>query len=336
MCGIVGYVGRANATPILLEGLRRPEYRGYDSAGVALITPNGLRVIKRAGKVRELEAAWPKRLRGAPGIAHTRWAKHGVPNDANAHPHCDTGELFAVVHNGILENAPALRANLINRGHSLTSDTELLAHLIAAAQGPALAERVREALGNIEGTYGIAVVDAHEPDCIVVARNGSPVVLGIGDRETHVASDISALVRHTRQVVHLDDGELAVVRQNGFETSILDARPTTKKVSTINWDVLSYEQGAFEDYMLKEISEQPQSCARTLSGRIEQRFDTAHLGGLNLSARGLLDIRRIKILGCGSAYYAGLARAHIIESMTPIPTDADAASEFRYHNPVIE
>ncbi|MGK0172949.1 MAG: glucosamine--fructose-6-phosphate aminotransferase (isomerizing), partial [Gammaproteobacteria bacterium] len=307
-------------------------------AGVALITPNGLRVIKRAGKVRELEAALPKRLRGAPGIAHTRWATHGVPNDANAHPHCDTGERFAVVHNGIIENAAALRANLISRGHTLTSDTdtELLAHLIAAAQGPALVERVREALGNIEGTYGIAVIDAHEPDCIVVARNGSPVVLGIGDREMHVASDISALVRHTHQVVHLDDGELAVVRQNGFETSTLDARPTTKKASTINWDVSSYERGDFEHYMLKEISEQPQSCARTLSGRIEQRFDSAHLGGLNLSARDLLDIRRIKILGCGSAYYAGLAGAHIIESLTRIPTDAEAASEFRYRNPVIE
>ncbi len=338
MCGIVGYVGRANSVPFLIEGLHRLEYRGYDSAGVAVATSRGVRTLKRAGKVRELEGVLPKRLRGTLGIAHTRWATHGVPNDTNAHPHCDAAQRIAVVHNGIIENAATLRAQLLSRGHELVSDTdtELLAHLIAASRESNLLQAVRDALGHIEGTYGIAVIDADQPDHIVVARNGSPVVLGIGEREMYVASDVAALVRHTRQVVHLDDGELAVVREDGFETSTLDARPTAKQPSTVSWDVTSYERGEYDHYMLKEISEQPEAAARTLSGRIEQRFDTAHLGGLNLTAREILDVRRIKILGCGSAFYAGLLGAHLLETLTRIPCDAEAASEFRYRNPVIE
>ena len=338
MCGIVGYVGRANSVPFLIEGLHRLEYRGYDSAGVAVATSRGVRTLKRAGKVRELEGVLPKRLRGTLGIAHTRWATHGVPNDTNAHPHCDAAQRIAVVHNGIIENAATLRAQLLSRGHELVSDTdtELLAHLIAASRESNLLQAVRDALGHIEGTYGIAVIDADQPDHIVVARNGSPVVLGIGEREMYVASDVAALVRHTRQVVHLDDGELAVVREDGFETSTLDARPTAKQPSTVSWDVTSYERGEYDHYMLKEISEQPEAAARTLSGRIEQRFDTAHLGGLNLTAREILDVRRIKILGCGSAFYAGLLGAHLLETLTRIPCAAEAASEFRYRNPVIE
>ena len=338
MCGIVGYVGRSDAIAILVEGLHRLEYRGYDSAGVAVMSPRGMRVVKRAGKVRALESALPKRLRGSLGIAHTRWATHGVPNDINAHPHVDGSGRIAVVHNGIIENAAALRAQLASRGHELVSDTdtEILAHLIAASDAETLVDAVRDALAHVEGTYGIAVLDQQHPECIVVARNGSPIVLGIGEREMYVASDVSALVRHTRQVVHLDDGELAVLREDGFETSTLDAQPTAKQSSTVNWDVSSYERGEFEHYMLKEIAEQPECATRTLSGRVDHRFDTAHLGGLNLSARDLLEIRRIKILGCGSAYYAGMVGAHLIESLTRIPTDAEAASEFRYRNPVIE
>jgi len=338
MCGIVGYIGRTHCLPILIEGLRRLEYRGYDSAGVALLGAKGLRIVKRAGKVRDLESALPKRLSAKVGIAHTRWATHGAPTDVNAHPHCDESGRIAVVHNGILENAAELRAELCARGHLLRSDTdtEVLAHLIGCSGAPTLVEAVRETLRLVQGTYGIAVLDADRPDNLVVARNGSPVVLGIGEREMFIASDITALVRHTRQVVYLDDGELAAIRPDGFETSTLDARPIAKTASSVDWDIGSFERGEFTHYMEKEIHEQPEACLRTLTGRIEQRFDTAHLGGLNLSARDLMDIRRIKILGCGSAYYAGLAGAHLLETLTRIPTDAEAASEFRYRNPVIE
>ncbi len=338
MCGIVGYVGRRDAVPILLEGLHQLEYRGYDSAGLAVVRGEELRVHKAQGRVRQLEASLPKRLKGAPGIAHTRWATHGEPSDVNAHPHTDVAERIAVVHNGIIENAASLRARLEAQGIKFRSqtDTEVLAHLIALEETDELDEAVRRALGKVAGTYGIAVLDARYPDRLVAARNGSPVILGIGEREMFVASDTSALVRYTRQVVHLDDGEIAVLDADGFRTTTLDAKPTPKSPSTVTWTAEAYEKGEHEHFMRKEILEQPESVERTLQGRLDTRFQTAHLGGLNLSARDVLEIRRIKILGCGSAYYAGLAGAHLLEQLTRIPTDAEPASEFRYRNPVIE
>jgi glucosamine--fructose-6-phosphate aminotransferase (isomerizing) len=338
MCGIVGYVGRRDAVPLLIEGLHRLEYRGYDSAGVAVAGRTGLRVHKRAGRIRELEAALPKRLAGAPGIGHTRWATHGTPSDANAHPHVAADGRLALVHNGIVENAAALRARLEAAGCVFASetDTEVLAHLIAACYRGDLAGAVREALTSVEGTYGLAVLDAREPDRLVVARNGSPVILGVGAREMFVASDVSALVRHTRQVVHLDDGELATVSAEGFRTCTLDARPTEKRPSEVSWGHDAYDRGPHAHYMLKEILEQPEACERTLSGRLDARFHTAHLGGLNLGARELLEFRRIKILGCGSAAYAGMAGAPLLERLARVPADAETASEFRYRNPVIE
>ena len=338
MCGIVGYVGRQDAVPILVEGLHRLEYRGYDSAGVAVVARSGLQVHKAAGKIRQLSAALPKRLKGTVGIAHTRWATHGEPNDANAHPHTDCSGQIAVVHNGIIENASALRAQLEAKGHVFRSDTdtEVLAHLIEAADGADLDVAVRQALMAIEGTYGIAVIDARHPECVVAARNGSPVVLGLGDREMYVASDVAALVRHTQQVVYLDDHEVAVVSATGFRTSTLDAKPTNKSPSQVQWGYEAYDRGAYPHYLLKEIMEQPEACERTLKGRLDTQFSTAHLGGLNLTARDWLDIRRIRIVGCGSAYYAGIGGAHMVEALTRVPTDAEPASEFRYRNPVIE
>jgi glucosamine--fructose-6-phosphate aminotransferase (isomerizing) len=338
MCGIVGYVGRQDAVEILTAGLHRLEYRGYDSAGVAVITGSGLKVHKAAGKIRNLEAALPKRMSGQVGIGHTRWATHGEPTAANAHPHTDCPGHVAVVHNGIIENAGALRADLTARGHEFRSetDTEVLAHLIEASDAPDLQQRVRRALGSIVGTYGIAVVDDREPDAIVVARNGSPVVIGVGEREMFVASDVAALVRHTRQVVYLDDGEIARVDRAGFRTFTLDDQPTSKSPAFVDWGQEVYERGSHAHFMLKEIEEQAEACERTLKGRLDTRFDTAHLGGLNLTARELREVRRIKILGCGSAYYAGMAGAHAIEQLTRIPADAEPASEFRYRNPVIE
>jgi glucosamine--fructose-6-phosphate aminotransferase (isomerizing) len=338
MCGIVGYVGPRDGVPIVIEGLHQLEYRGYDSAGVAVLGRSGLRVHKAAGTIRRLEAGLPKRLRGSLCIGHTRWATHGPPSDVNAHPHTDASGRIAIVHNGIIENAAPLRQELTAAGVALVSDTdsEVLAHLIARTAGKSLLARVRAALRRISGTYGIAVISEDDPGCMIVARNGSPVVLGVGERQMYVASDTAALVQHTSKVVYLDDGELAMVRADGFETCTLEAVPTTKETATVSTTPEDYALGDYESFLMKEIHEQPQAVTRTLSGRIDARFQTAHLGGLQMSARDILDIRRIKILGCGSAYYAGRFGAHLIETLTRIPTDAEPASEFRYRNPVIQ
>ena len=341
--------------PILLEGLARLEYRGYDSAGLAVVTRSGsLRVHKAKTRVAGLGAGLPARFKGGPGIGHTRWATHGEPNDINAHPHV-VGPV-AVVHNGIIENADELRAKLIADGAEFLSETdsEVLAHLIARASGydPAhadgdsaagdsgarvdLEDAVRQALSAVVGTYGIAVLDARCPDRIVAARNGSPVVLGIGDKEMFVASDVAALVRYTRQVVHLDDGEVATVRADGFHTTTLDARRTTHEPLLIEADLSSYSADGYTHFMRKEIHEQPRTVERAIRGRIEERFQTAHLGGLHFDARDARAIRRVKILGCGSAYYAGEVGAQLIEELARIPADAEPASEFRYRNPVVE
>jgi glucosamine--fructose-6-phosphate aminotransferase (isomerizing) len=338
MCGIVGYIGAREAAPILLEGLRRLEYRGYDSAGIAILRGRKLSVYKSKGKVRDLERALPEALKSSTGIAHTRWATHGEPSDRNAHPHTDVTGRYAIVHNGIIENAAQLRAKLQAGGVTFTSETdsEVLAHLIAAMPMDTLEDSVRQAVRHVQGTYGIAVLDAQRPDSIVVARNGSPVVLGIGDNEMFVASDSAALVRHTQSVVHLDDGEIAVVRADGYQTFMLDGGATAKTPSTIAWTDDSYDKGAFSHFMRKEIAEQPEAVRRTLSGRLEPRFHTTHIGGVEMAARELLEIKRVKILGCGSAYIAGCAGAHLIEQLARIPAHAEAASEFRYRNPVIE
>jgi glutamine---fructose-6-phosphate transaminase (isomerizing) len=338
MCGIVGYVGPRDAAPILMEGLHRLEYRGYDSAGIVCARDHELSVHKSKGKVRELERLLPERLKGTTGIAHTRWATHGEPSDRNAHPHCDATGRFAIVHNGIIENAAQLRSKLEASGVTFRSETdsEVLAHLIAAMPAQTLQESVRAALRLVTGTYGLAVLDAQRPESIVVARNGSPVVLGIGEHEMFVASDPAALVRHTQSVVHLDDGELAVVRADGYETSTLEGGATAKTPSTLNWTDESFGKNGFSHYMRKEIAEQPESIRRTLSGRLDARFQTTHIGGLEMAARELLEIRRVKLLGCGSAYIASCVGAHLIEQLARIPAHAEPASEFRYRNPVIE
>jgi glucosamine--fructose-6-phosphate aminotransferase (isomerizing) len=341
MCGIVAYIGGKDAAPILLEGLARLEYRGYDSAGVAVTGKSGaLKLVKKKGRVADLAAAVPARFKGTTGIGHTRWATHGEPSDANSHPHLDGAERFAVVHNGIIENAEELRAKLQSEGVVFASetDTEVLAHLIAAHAKDAaeLEDAVRGALARVVGTYGVAVLDAERPDRIVVARNGSPIVLGIGEKEMFAASDVAALVRYTRQVVHLDDGELATVRADGFSTFTQDARMTAKQPSTVDWEEASYDTAGHAHFLIKEISEQPAAVERTLSGRVDERFATAHLGGLNLDAREARAFKRVKILGCGSAYYSGELGAQLIEELARIPAHAEPASEFRYRNPVIE
>lgn len=337
MCGIVAYVGPRDAVPVLLEGLQRLEYRGYDSAGIAVVGRSGdLRVRKAKGRVAHLAEDLPARFKGSPAVGHTRWATHGEPNDVNAHPH--VAGTVAVVHNGIIENADELRGKLAADGVELLSETdsEVLAHLIARAGDTDLEDAVRRALTSVVGTYGIAVIDTRHPDRIVVARNGSPVVLGIGEKEMFIASDLSALVHHTRQVVHLDDGELATVRADGFRTSTLEAKRTDKSPLVVDWEPGQYDAGAYDHFMQKEIHEQPAAVRRALSGRLDARFHTAHLGGLNLDAREAREFKRVKILGCGSAYYAGQIGAQLIEELARIPADAEPASEFRYRNPVVQ
>ena len=341
MCGIVGYVGPQDAAPILLEGLGRLEYRGYDSAGIAVISRGGLKVRKVSGRVADLAADLPARFKGSPGIGHTRWATHGEPTPENAHPHVDTSGRIAVVHNGIIENADELRAKLTADGVEFSSqtDTETVAHLVAAAfaAGAAdLEQAVRQALRQVIGAYGLAIMDAEHPDRIVVARNGSPVLLGVGDKEMFVASDVAALIGYTRQVVYLDDGELATITANGYRTFTLDDRSVAKSPSTIDWDVVGAEIGDHAHFLIKEITEQPRAIRRALSGRLNERFETAHLGGLNLSVREAREFKRVKILGCGSACYAGDLGAQLIEDLARMPASSEAASEFRYRNPVVE
>ncbi|MGW1194341.1 glutamine--fructose-6-phosphate transaminase (isomerizing) [Streptomyces sp. NPDC002536] len=341
MCGIVGYIGKRDVAPLLLEGLQRLEYRGYDSAGIALHASGktgGLKAAKAKGRVRELESRLPKRFNGTTGIAHTRWATHGAPNDVNAHPHLDADEKVAVVHNGIIDNAADLRTRLTAEGFVFVSDTdtEVLAHLIGRSKAGTLEEKVREALRHIEGTYGIAVLHADFPDRIVVARNGSPVVLGIGEKEMFVSSDVAALVSHTRQVVTLDDGEMATLKADEYRTYTTEGSATSAQPTTVEWEAESYDMGGHDTYMHKEIHEQADAVDRALRGRIDDRFSTVHLGGLNLDARDARAVRRVKILGCGTSYHAGQIGAQMIEELARIPSDAEPASEFRYRNPVVD
>ncbi|MDK1473697.1 glutamine--fructose-6-phosphate transaminase (isomerizing) [Streptomyces sp. 549] len=346
MCGIVGYIGKRDVAPLLLEGLQRLEYRGYDSAGIAIHGTGtgrsaGLRTAKAKGRVRELEARLPKKFTGSTGIAHTRWATHGAPSDENAHPHTETAgpdAKVAVVHNGIFDNADDLRAKLTADGVTFASetDTEVLAHLIGRAQAETLEEKVREALSVIEGTYGIAVLHADFPDRIVVARNGSPVLLGIGEHEMLFASDVAALVSHTRQVVTLNDGEMATIKADDYRTYTTEGSRTSTSPETVEWAAESYDMAGHDTYMHKEIAEQADAVDRVLRGRIDDRFATVHLGGLNLDAREARGVRRVKILGCGSAYHAGMIGAQLIEELARIPADAEPASEFRYRNAVVD
>jgi len=341
MCGIVGYVGRRRATPVLLEGLHRLEYRGYDSAGLAVVHRGRLRVTKAAVRVDELRELVEDNQPGAIGIAHTRWATHGEPTDDNAHPHTDTKKRIAVVHNGIIENAARLRARLTEQGVTFASetDTEVLAHLIAAAlhgDATSLEDAVRTTLREVNGAYGIVVLDSQHPEQLVVARNGSPIVIGIGDGEMFVASDVAALVRHTQRVVYLDDAELATITADDFVTSTLQAHRTAKTPTTVDLADADYDLGTYSNFMHKEIWEQPESVRRALLGRLDERFGTARLGGINMDARALRAIRRVKFIGCGSAYYAGQIGANLVEEWSRLPADAEPASELRYRNPVVE
>jgi glucosamine--fructose-6-phosphate aminotransferase (isomerizing) len=341
MCGIIAYTGRQQALPVLLDGLRRLAYRGYDSAGVGITYRRRIRITKSAGKLNSLEQALPETVKGTCGVGHTRWATHGAPTQENAHPHTDANQSLALVHNGIIENAEQLRAVLLSDGVEFRSetDTEVLAHYLAklmAQESTGLLEAMRQLAQKVVGTYGIAVTSVAHPEQVVLARNGSPVIIGIGQDEMLAASDQAALSRYTRDIVHLDDGELALLTPDGFEVTTLDATVKTKSSTTLIGDIENYDKGGHPSYLYKEITDQPDTVRRTISGRVDRQFNTTKLGGLNLEARDLLAAKRIKILGCGSALYAGVAGAQMIESLSRVPADAEAAAEFRYRNPVIE
>ncbi|MFH0965755.1 MAG: glutamine--fructose-6-phosphate transaminase (isomerizing) [Planctomycetota bacterium] len=338
MCGIVGYTGPRAAAPILLEGLKRLEYRGYDSAGVALVGREGLEVVKCAGRVEELA----RRLGDVPsdatlGIAHTRWATHGAPTAANAHPHTDGSGRVAVVHNGIIENHASLRKLLEAEGVSFRSetDTETLAHLVARFYAGDLADAVRSALVEVRGTYGLVVVHADHPDELVVARDGSPVLIGVGEGEFIVASDAAAILSHTSRVMYLGDGEVARITRRGIEVRSRDDAPISKEIEQLEIRLEEIEMGGYPHFMLKEIHEQPESLENTLRGRLDLAGGEVVLGGLKAHERELARIERLVLVGCGTAWHAALVGEYLIEDLARLPVEVEYASEFRYRNPVL-
>ena len=338
MCGIVGYVGDRVATPMLIEGLKRLEYRGYDSAGVAVMNGKGVETRRAAGKIARLEsviAADPPH--GTLGIAHTRWATHGPPTETNAHPHVSQNGKIAVVHNGIIENATVLKAGLEARGYVFKSDTdtEVLAHLIETAYAGNLEAAVIEALRQVDGTYGIAVLSSDEKDKMVAARKGSPLLVGIGEGENFIASDASAILSHTRHVVYLDDGDVAVVTKDGYRVLDLDSVIREKPVTRIEWDLAQIERGGYPHFMLKEIFEQPTTVENTMRGRLILEEGFSKLGGLNISKEDLLAVDNIIITACGTSWHSALIGEMMIEELCRIPVEVEYASEFRYRNPIV-
>ena len=339
MCGVIGYTGggRRDASSILVRGLARLEYRGYDSAGVAVHTGDGIVTRKLAGRVPDLQALLARSpVSGASGIAHTRWATHGAPTTRNAHPHVDCDERIAVVHNGIIENADTLRRALEGCGHKFRTetDTETLAHLIEDSPGETLEARVIAALELVVGTYGLAVMSADEPGKIVVARQGSPVLLGIGDDEFFVASDASAIIEYTRSVVHLNDGDIAVLTPQGYHILDRESHVQLRAVDDVTWDLEAIALGPYAHFMQKEIFEQADTVRGTLRGRLMFDEGVARLNGLNITPDDCAAINRITIVACGTSWHAGLVGRQIIESLAQIPVTVEYASEYRYRRPL--
>ncbi|MBN2561620.1 MAG: glutamine--fructose-6-phosphate transaminase (isomerizing) [Phycisphaerae bacterium] len=339
MCGIVAYTGFREARPILMEGIKRLEYRGYDSAGIVVLDGDGLAVEKAAGRIAVLESRLSEDdMRGHCGLAHTRWATHGEPTDGNAHPHLDASGRIALVHNGIIENYRALRTYLEQQGVAFRSDTdtEVLVQLIGHFYKGDVEAAVRQALRDVRGTYGIAVICSEEPGKIIAARKGSPLILGVGDEEFVVASDAAAIIQHTTQVIYLSDGEMATVWPDGFRTMTLEALPVTKEVTELELSLEEIELGGHEHFMLKEIMEQPDAMANCMRGRVDPDEGRIILGGIGAFARELVQTQRFIITACGTAWHAGLVGEYLFEELAHIPAEVEYASEFRYRNPIIK
>mgnify|MGYP000821910107 FL=1 len=339
MCGIVGYVGAQEAAPILLDGLRRLEYRGYDSAGMAVCGPEGLQVCKTRGRLQALADLTEegRALTGTLGVGHTRWATHGEPNDINAHPQVSQSGLFAVVHNGIIENYALLRAQLTAKGYAFRSetDTEVVAQLLdyyyAASRD--VFEAVNSMLSAVEGAYALGIVCADAPDRLIAARKDAPLLLGYGDGENFIASDVTALLRHTRDIVYMDDGELAVVTRGGIRIYDERRRPIEKEHHHIDWDVDAAEKGGYDHFMLKEIYEQPDAIARAITGRI--RDGRVVLSDLTMTDREIRELGRVCIVACGSSYHVGMVGKYVLERLLRRPVEVSLASEFRYSDPIV-
>ena len=339
MCGIVGYIGNREAIPLLMNGIKRLEYRGYDSSGIAGINGQGVFCHKSVGKVVSLENKLLNLdINGNLGIIHTRWATHGAPTVDNAHPHLDCKNEIAIVHNGIIENYNTLRSHLESEGHKFTSetDTEVLAHLIEKNYDGDFELAVRKALSHVIGAYGLAAIHVNEPDKLIAARNGSPIVIGVGEDEYFVTSDVAGIVEHTKKVIYLDDNEMAVLTKDGFSTKTIDDVPTSKKVQQVSWDIDMIEKVGYDHFMLKEIHEQPESIVNAMRGRFEDdNHNLAHFGGLKCGEETLKKIKRVVIIACGTSWHAALIGEYLFEDFLRIPVEVEYASEFRYRNPVI-
>ncbi len=339
MCGIIGYIGQKDAAPILMSGLKRMEYRGYDSSGLAILHNGVIQIKKEVGKIAELEKLLNgQSLPGQLGLGHTRWATHGIPSRTNAHPHIDTEGHIALIHNGIIENYSALRQRLGARGHKFRTetDTETLAHLIEDSYQGDLLEAVQLALAQVKGTYGLAVICDKEPDRIIAARMGSPLVIGVGEGENFVASDLAAIIPYTRNAIYLDDGEVALIKKDSVQHRTLTNREVLKKIESVTLDLEEIEKGGYDHFMLKEIMEQPRTLEDSMRGRLLEEEGTAKLGGVADHLDKLAHARRIIIIACGTSWHAGLIGEHMIEEFARIPVEVEYASEFRYRDPIIE
>ncbi|MBI3353874.1 MAG: glutamine--fructose-6-phosphate transaminase (isomerizing) [Nitrospirae bacterium] len=340
MCGIVGYIGKQEVLPILIDGLKRLEYRGYDSAGVAVVNKDGRLDVRRSvGKLKNLESALEgKGIKGSLGIGHTRWATHGRPSEENAHPHRAGG--IVVVHNGIIENYIQLKNRLIKEGCKFTSetDTEVICHLVNmySKKGNGLEEAVRKALKDLHGSYAIGVINENEPDVLIGARNGSPLVAGIGNGEYFIASDIPAILNHTRDVIFLDDNEMIILRQKKYAITDMDGMPVEKEINKVMWNPVMAEKGGYKHFMLKEIHEQPRAIMDTIRGRISQETGHIYLDEMKLSEEEIKGLKKVMIVACGTSWHAGLTGKFIIEELVRLPVEVDIASEFRYRNPIVD
>lgn len=339
MCGIVGYIGNRESQPILLAGLKKLEYRGYDSAGIAVFTSRGLEIAKSAGRLAQLEERLAEEpLRGTIGIGHTRWATHGKPSDVNSHPHVDNTSKFSVVHNGIVENYLELKEELLQRGHQFVSetDTEVISHLIAEEYRGDIVRAVQRAAAKMRGAFALAVLTEYEPGKLVAVRYASPLIIGIGEGEQYIASDIPAILEHTRDIYILNDGEMAVLTRDAVQLMTIEGNFIAKEVFHVDWDLMTAEKGGYDHYMLKEIHEQPRAYRDTMRGRISADGRSVLLPELvSVTPEVLSGIRRVHIVACGTAMHAGMVGKRVLEQLARVPVEVDVASEYRYRSPIV-
>ncbi|MFD0695749.1 glutamine--fructose-6-phosphate transaminase (isomerizing) [Paenibacillus sp. GCM10027628] len=338
MCGIVGYIGKRNSQEILLEGLKKLEYRGYDSAGVAVYTASGLQIQKAKGRIANLESKLEETpLNGSVGIGHTRWATHGKPSDVNSHPHTDNSMKFSVVHNGIIENYISLKEELIAKGHVFVSetDTEVISHLIADLYEGDILKAVQKAVKRMTGAFALGVLTELEPDRLVAVRQASPLIIGIGEGENFIGSDIPAILEYTRNVFILNDGEMALLTRDAVELMTLEGNFISREMFHVDWDIITAEKAGFDHFMLKEIHEQPKAYRDTMGSRIAADGSQVTLNELSMTAEEIRNINRVHIVACGTAYHAGMVGKYVIEKLARIPVETDVASEYRYRSPII-